>query len=366
MGRAIAGIGLILLVSGPVPGLAQEAPWTTEPTVTPQDGPKDPSAGAGSAAKTAPAAKPQGADAGRGGAEGGDARLKQRVEQLEEQIVDMQVVIGTLETLARGGSGAATSNGSGALPAAGGGDQARLDGIETQIRALTAQVEQLANAVNGQGGVPRRSDAGASPTGGDLGSYSPPTGGSQAAGGAETERFGSTTVNSSSADPIGSLAGSDPSEIARAPLPDAAPPAREVAAATPDATGAANPKQLYEAAYGYLLQQNYSSAQSGFSEFLRKYPKDSLAPNALYWLGETHYVQRNFADAAEAFDLVTASFSSSSKAPDAMLKRGMALAQLGKRKEACAALSSVAAKFPSAPPLVKEKAESERQRASCP
>jgi len=33
---------------------------------------------------------------------GGDAALRQRVEQLEEQLVDMQVVVGTLESLARG------------------------------------------------------------------------------------------------------------------------------------------------------------------------------------------------------------------------------------------------------------------------
>jgi tol-pal system protein YbgF len=138
-----------------------------------------------------------------------------------------------------------------------------------------------------------------------------------------------------------------------------------VAAVSPEAP-AGNPKQLYEAAYGYLLQQDYSAAEAGFSDFLKRYPKDSLAPNALYWLGETHYVQRNFADAAEAFDLVTASFGSSGKAPDAQLKRGMALAQLGKKKDACTAFRDVGTKFPSAPAIVKSKAESERQRVGCP
>ena len=77
-------------------------------------------------------------------------------------------------------------------------------------------------------------------------------------------------------------------------------------------------------------------------------------------------MQRNFADAAEAFDLVTASFGSSGKAPDAQLKRGMALAQLGKKKDACAAFRDVGTKFPSAPAIVKSKAESERQRVGCP
>jgi tol-pal system protein YbgF len=128
----------------------------------------------------------------------------------------------------------------------------------------------------------------------------------------------------------------------------------------------ANPKQLYETAYGYLLQQDYSAAQAGFADFLKRFPKDSLAPNALYWLGETHYVQRNYADAAEAFDLVTGSFGSSTKAPDAQLKRGMALAQLGKKQDACAAFRELGARFPNAPPHVKSKAESELQRTGCP
>jgi tol-pal system protein YbgF len=98
---------------------------------------------------------------------------------------------------------------------------------------------------------------------------------------------------------------------------------------------------------------------------MRKHPKDSLAPDALYWLGETHYVQRNYVDAAEAFDLVSSAYSASSKAPEALLKRGLALSQLGNKDEACAAWRQVSAKYPNARPAVKQKADSERQRAGC-
>ncbi len=90
-----------------------------------------------------------------------------------------------------------------------------------------------------------------------------------------------------------------------------------------------------------------------------------MAPNALYWLGESHYVQRNYADAAEAFDLVVSSYSSSNKAADAQLKRGMSLAQLGKKQDACTAFRELPTKFPTAPPLLKSKADGERQRAGC-
>lgn len=293
------------------------------------------------------------------------ARLRERVDQLEGQIVDMQVVIGTLESLARTGGGAAPapvrSEASGGMAAS---DSARLDTLETQIRALTAQVEQLAAEMRNGNGPQRRSDAGA-------GYGESP----------QVDRFGSTTVTSDNADPSASF-GAQPPQVRQptppvAPTPPAGPSTYgseslppppgggdQLAAVDPAASG--NPKQLYETAYGYLLQQDYGNAQAGFREFLRAYPQDALAPNALYWLGESHYVQRNYADAAEAFDLVVQSYGASAKAPDAQLKRGMALAQLGKRQEACTVLRGVGSKFPAAPAHLKAKADGERQRIGCP
>jgi len=302
----------------------------------------------------------------------GDAGLRQRVEQLEEQLVDLQVVIGTLESLARPGATDAAArppfHGSdpGGLPA---GESSRLDGMETQIRALTSQLEQLSEQVRAQGGQPRRSDAANPPFDAARAPYAggpPPP---------ETGRFGSTTVASGQDDPIGGLipdASGAPKGTAdlgpsdRPQPPDGA--LGPVAAATP-VTGVVdggNPKQLYETAYGYLLQQDYGAAQAGFADFLKRYPKDPLAPNALYWLGETHYVQKNFIDAAEAFDLVTSSYSQSAKAPDAQLKRAMAMAQLGKKEDACQAFRRLGSNFPNAPAHVKAKAESERRRVGCP
>jgi tol-pal system protein YbgF len=302
----------------------------------------------------------------------GDAGLRQRVETLEGQLVDLQVVIGTLESLARTGGASPAPVRSEASGGVAPGDRARLDSMDTQIRALTAQVEQLAAEVRAQAAAPpqRRSDA-AEPQRGD---------GNGAPGAPQTSRFGSTTVTSdNAADPIGALAANggrtQPPPAGPGPTPpptygseSMAPPGGggQFAAADPQAEGAGNPKQLYETAYGYLLQQDYASAQAGFRDFLKSFPKDALAPNALYWLGESHYVQKNYSDAAEAFDLVVTAYANSSKAPDAQLKRGMALAQLGKRQDACASLGGLASKFPSAPANLKAKADSERQRIGCP
>jgi len=297
-----------------------------------------------------------------------NSALAQRVEQLEAQLVDLQVVIGTLESLARsGGPRPAPAGGGGLLS---GGDLGRLDSMDTQIRALTSQVEQLAQELHGSAGAGRRSDAGAPATQDGLSTSSGNAEAPSTADGATPDgaRFGSTTVTSGSLDPINALAGADPqaqTASKQAPVASSSGIAPGAAQVATTETAAGNPKELYEMAYGYLLQQDYSAAQSGFSEFLKTYPKDRLAPDALYWLGEVHYVQRNFANAAEAFDLVTSAYGSSSKAADALLKRGMSLAQLGKKQEACAAWRDIPTKYPSAPAHVKSKADGERQRAGC-
>ena len=302
-------------------------------------------AGAGHAVQAqtaAPAAKAK--------APSGDAELRRRVEHLEEQLVDLQVVIGTLESLARSGGGGAAVPRVAAPGGLSGADKARIDGLEMQIQALTSQIQQL----SGRGGAAAGGGA----------SYSLPP---------STSQFGSTTVNSANGDPIGGLIGQeDGGGFSSAPLPPvnesvspaASAPPGAIAAIDPAAGG--DPKQAYESAYGFLLQQNYGAAQAGFTDFLKTYPRDSLVPNALYWLGETHYVQRNYADAAEAFDLVMQGFGNSPKAPDSMLKRGMALAALGKKPDACGLLGQLPGKYPSAPAHLKTKAQSERQRIGCP
>lgn len=314
---------------------------------------QDPAAGA-AVPKAAPA-KPQAQKAaGAAATPASDSGLKQRVESLEEQLVDMQVVIGTLESMSRSGGGAQAPA---FRPApAGGADAARIESLETQVRALAAQVEQLSAEVRQQGSAGRRSETGAMPP--------PPMDGN-----VTTSRFGSTTVDSTSTDAIGGLISEETAAKSGTALPDISAPGSGPAQAAPGQMAAVAPageaKQVYEQAYGSLLQQDYGAAQAGFGEFLKKFPKDPLAPNALYWLGETHYVQKNYADAAEAFDLVTAAYAGSAKAPDAQLKRAMSLSQLGKRDQSCAAFKQLNAKYPNAPAHVKTRADSERQRLGC-
>lgn len=305
-----------------------------------------------SVAQGAPQAPPA-QDAAAGQA---NAALQQRVDQLEEQLVDMQVVVGTLESLARGGAPAPASS-----PSGYGAEDPRVDALETQVRALTAQIEQLTAQVQSlsASGV-RHGDAGQVPGNTDLAANPPP-----AEAPAETAHFGSTTVTAGSGDPIGGMIENE--------TPGAAPASTQMAAAPPPAfmpppattADAANPKQLYETAYGYLMQRDYGAAQSAFEDFLNRYPNDSLAGNAQYWLGEAHFVRGEYKAAAGAFLKGYQNYAGNARAADSLLKLAMSLDRLGQKDAACSSFAELTSRFPDAPDNVRTRAKSERQRIGC-
>lgn len=319
-----------------LPALAQQpAPWGGE-AQRPAAGQKGPVA-TPKAQKATPPAK-----AKEDAAPQSEGQLRQRVEQLEEQLADMQVMIGTLESLGKGGT-SAPARVSGAAAGGGGGgvDQARIDSLETQMRALSAQVEQLTNELRQQGrrgdvrapdtfGAPPRQQASAEPT--------------------PVRGFGAVTVTpDGERDPIGRIIG-DP-----APPPAAALPA--------DAQAATSAKQLYETSYAYLLQQDYGAAEVSFEEFLRRYPTDRQAADAQYWYAETLYVQRRYKPAGQAFLRVVEKHPASSKVPNSLLKLAQSLEQLGQKD--CALFGELEAKHPNAPTDVRSKARALKQRVGC-
>ncbi len=94
------------------------------------------------------------------------------------------------------------------------------------------------------------------------------------------------------------------------------------------------------------LDKRFGEAALTFKDFISKYPKHPLAPNALYWLGECYYGQADYVKAAEEFQSVVEKYPGSAKAPDAMLKWAYSLYKLGKYNEAQTRLKYVAAQYP--------------------
>ena len=300
-------------------------------------------------------AGPQGKDASR--SDGGDAALRGRVEQLEEQLSDMQVTMGTLESLGRGAGGSVPLRGA---PAGGGGvDQARIDSLETQIRALSSQLEQLAAQVRQLSGTRRGELAPPAAPGpfaaapGNDGGFEREAPQARGQGNGAVPGFGSTTVTiGERGDPIGRMLGSEQPQAASASpsLP-------------PQAASAGNPRELYETAYGYLLQQDYGAAEVAFEEFLRRYPQDRLSADAQYWLGETLYVQRRYKPAGQAFLAVIERHKQSAKVPNSLLKLAQSLDQLGQKD--CGIFSELEGRYPNAPADVRVKARALKQKQGC-
>ena len=269
------------------------------------------------------------------------ARLRQRVEQLEEQFVDMQVTVGTVESL--GGRGAPR----GVAPMVGpqmsgsngfSGDNSRIETLETQIGALTRQVEMLSQRLNG---------------GNQPGNFGLRQGQQGSQGGPLDQGFGQVTVT-----PGG---GVQPQSFGQGPKPGGG------GGFDPQPANFDNrpPQAIYDEAYKFLLVQNYGAAEAAFTTFIQNHPNGKLAGNAQYWLGESYYVRGQYKNAADSFLKGYTVYASSPKAPDSLLKLAMSLKRLGQKDAACETFGELGSRFPRAPDHIKQRARSEKRRSGC-
>ena len=231
--------------------------------------------------------------------------------------------------------------------------------METQIKALTSQLEHLQEQV--------RSLAERSP------GQTPPSG------------FGDVTVAPTPPPPKDEIdrvfqpPKAEPPPKREATVKVEPPPKREATAkAEPPPSSDPGPKsppglagddpppqQLYEQAYGFLLQKDYGAAEQSFDDFLKRHPTHHLAGNAQYWLGETFFVRGQYRPAAAAFLKGYKDHGSSQKAPESLLKLAMSLNRLGQKDAACSSFKELTTKFPTPPAHVRSLAKTERQRAGC-
>ncbi|NVP55614.1 tol-pal system protein YbgF [Mycoplana rhizolycopersici] len=175
-----------------------------------------------------------------------------------------------------------------------------------------------------------------------------------------------TTLGSIRFDEKGNQIGADMNESASigsgaAPDLDASLPSASGTAAS----GLDRPDDIYNAAYGHVLQGDYQEAENGFRDYLDIFPEGDKAADASFWLGEAQYSQGNFNDAAKTFLNAHQTYGKSKKAPEMLLKLGMSLAALDNRDTACATLREVGKRYPNASKAVKAKVSSEQSRLAC-
>ncbi len=122
---------------------------------------------------------------------------------------------------------------------------------------------------------------------------------------------------------------------------------------------------LYEHAYANLKIKEYQKAQEEFQTFLKEHSDHVLAANAKYWLGETYYVRGEYKKSARTFAEGFQTYPESAKSPDILLKLGMSLNGMGKKKDACVALSQVPVKFPTGAETILTRAAQEMKKLGC-
>ncbi len=141
-----------------------------------------------------------------------------------------------------------------------------------------------------------------------------------------------------------------------APTPPVPPsvqrPASPGTAADPNA-----PRRAYDSALSAYRAGDYQGAIAAFDAFVKRYPRDALAPNAQYWIGDAWFNLRDFRAALGAQQALISNYPDSVKVPDAMLNVSSAQIALGESALARKTLEDLVTRFPQT-----DAAEKARQR----
>src|SRR4051794_4943314 len=147
-----------------------------------------------------------------------------------------------------------------------------------------------------------------------------------------------------------------PTPTAPTPPTRPTPPAATTAAAPPTAADT-HVRKAYDTGLAAYRSGDYQGAIAAFDGIVKRYPRDSLAPNAQYWIGDAWFNLRDFKSAAGAQQTLINNYPDSPKVPDAMLNLGSAYAALGDGASARRAWEDLVAHYPQS-----DAAEKGRQR----
>lgn len=110
--------------------------------------------------------------------------------------------------------------------------------------------------------------------------------------------------------------------------------------------GAGSPTEVYLQAFGDYASGRYQAATHGFETFLQRFPNNSYASNAQFWLSDCYFNQQQYALAIQEFERVLNDYPSAPKSPDALLKIAIAKLQLGETDEARQAVDTLTRRYP--------------------
>ena len=96
-----------------------------------------------------------------------------------------------------------------------------------------------------------------------------------------------------------------------------------------EAAAAGDPgKATYDKGLELFRASKFNEAYRTFNDYINKYPKGKMAPNARFWLGDCYYNQQEYELSILEYQKVVEKFPSDAKAPAALLKQGLAFEKL--------------------------------------
>ena len=116
-------------------------------------------------------------------------------------------------------------------------------------------------------------------------------------------------------------------------------------AASSGGTGSPGPDQMYDLTMQQYRRGSFTTARLGFREFLRLYPNDERASDALYYVGES-FAPENPDSASAVYQDVVKRFPNSPRAPSALYKLGLLAQQRGDKAGARTFFARVLAGYP--------------------
>ncbi|HKC47266.1 MAG TPA: tol-pal system protein YbgF [Gemmatimonadales bacterium] len=116
-------------------------------------------------------------------------------------------------------------------------------------------------------------------------------------------------------------------------------------AAPSGGTGSPGPDQMYDLTMQQYRRGSFTTARLGFREFLRLYPNDERASDALYYVGES-FAPENPDSASAVYQDVVKRFPNSPRAPSALYKLGLLAQQRGDKAGARTFFARVLAGYP--------------------
>lgn len=107
-----------------------------------------------------------------------------------------------------------------------------------------------------------------------------------------------------------------------------------------------SPNEVYNMARSDYLKGNFELAIEGFTIYKSQFSESPLADDALYWIGECYFSQEKYNEAVEHFNELILNYPNGDKIPAAYLKKGISLAEQGKKEEAFSVFKLLITKFP--------------------